>query len=108
MGIKLTEKALKKAQAIGLGRLDLEKIIDRLIPFNHPMANRRYGNHLFLVANGAVLYIDHLDRCVILMVNVVCPDCNGDGGVCFSCDSTGKKKMYPADAVAYGFDFSEK
>lgn len=107
MPVQLTDAARRQAIKVGLTSNDIRHMLPKLIPSDHPMANRRYGNYLFLVANQQVLAIEHIDTCQIRKVRAVCRDCNNDGGYCNSCSSRGYEEMFPVDAVALGLTFTE-
>lgn len=81
-------------------------------PFTHPSGNRRFESYVLQIEGTKVLDLhkltgDRLDAPEapkslneVPFLNpttptmVVCPDCEGDGGVCLTCGSTGKVRKF--------------
>lgn len=118
---EVSSSALDQARALGMfgdvpGRL--KRMAQQSAPFTHPDGNRRYESYILKVAGGVVeaIYkftgqrvgdrravradIPQAPRQAHTGAMVECPDCHGDGGVCLTCNSTGKVRETTLQALA--------
>jgi hypothetical protein len=99
----------EQARALGMyGNVQdrLKDMARRSAPFTHPEGNRRFEGYILMIREGVILAIAkftgayHGDRRAKRTDApatshagsklVICPDCEGDGGVCLTCNSTGR------------------
>ena len=101
----IAKTAIASAKQVGLfGAVEkvLKNAASHSAPFTHPNGNRRFNNLILEIEGDRVVNVCKYDPQTEYtytevppntqgqgVVMVTCPDCNADGGVCLTCNSTG-------------------
>jgi len=93
---EVSDELVERAREMGLfgnvrGRI--KKMAHYSTPYTHPRGNRRFGEFVLTVGGGRVVSIEKIGVGISMLAGdndpVPCPDCDGDGGFCLTCNHTG-------------------
>ena len=101
---RISDEAVEEAAGFGMSgdvRDKLEKMAKYSAPYTHEKGNRRFTKYVLQVVDDEVVGVYRENdlgssarrsypASEAKTVEITCPDCEGDGGMCMTCDSQGK------------------